>query len=594
MRPATRITRRSLVEGGPWSSAVPPLLQRIYAGRGAGDEAGARPRLAQLHPPHLLSGMDAAVTLLAEAIAQDRHIVVVGDFDCDGATACAVAVRGLILLGARHVTPAVPNRVTHGYGLSPSLVSELAALKPDLLVTVDHGIACHAGIAQARALGWQVLVTDHHLPGAALPPAHAIVNPNLAGDGFPSKALAGVGVMFYVLLALRRRLYGDHPSSESGAGADRGDQTVDLHGRVPRKSRPDLNSLLDLVAVGTIADLVPLDANNRALVAAGLRRLRAGQGCAGLRALIEVCGRRAETLSAADIGFAVAPRLNAAGRLEDMALGIACLLCDEDGPAREMAGVLHAINAERRGVQQQMTDAAEAALSKVAALDGEVPIAVCLFDADWHPGVVGLVASKMKDRVHRPVIAFAPAEPGSDALRGSARSIPGFHIRDALAAVDAQHPGLMQKFGGHAMAAGLSLERAQLPAFEAAFRAHAAATLDAALLQAELLSDGELLPHEFDRAHAEALRDGGPWGQGFAEPLFDGVFEVIDWRPIGERHRKLVLRCPQRPRPLDAIHFNGLTPEPPAPRLHIAYRLAPDDYRGGDAIQLIVEHCVPA
>ncbi len=289
---------------------------------------------------------------------------------------------------------------------------------------------------------------------------------------------------------------------------------------------------------------MPLDANNRALVAAGLRRLRAGQGCAGLRALIEVCGRRAEMLSAADVGFAVAPRLNAAGRLEDMALGIACLLCDEDGPAREMAGVLHAINAERRGVQQQMTDAAEAALSKVAALDGEVPIAVCLFDADWHPGVVGLVASKMKDRVHRPVIAFAPAEPGSDALRGSARSIPGFHIRDALAAVDAQHPGLVQKFGGHAMAAGLSLELAQLPAFEAAFRAYAAATLDAALLQAELLSDGELLPHEFDRAHAEALRDGGPWGQGFAEPLFDGVFEVIDWRPIGERHRKLVLALP--------------------------------------------------
>ncbi|TAA08974.1 single-stranded-DNA-specific exonuclease RecJ [Pseudoxanthomonas winnipegensis] len=594
MRPATRITRRSVAAGGPWSDAVPPLLQRIYAGRGALAEAQARPRLAQLHPPELLGGMDAAVALLAEAIAQDRHIVVVGDFDCDGATACAVAVRGLILLGARHVTPAVPNRVTHGYGLSPSLVSELAALKPDLLVTVDHGIACHAGIAQARALGWQVLVTDHHLPGAALPPAHAIVNPNLAGDGFPSKALAGVGVMFYVLLALRRRLYGDHPSSESRAGADREHQTAQLHDRVPQKSRPDLNSLLDLVAVGTIADLVPLDANNRALVAAGLRRLRAGQGCAGLRALIEVCGRRAETLSAADVGFAVAPRLNAAGRLEDMSLGIACLLCDEDGPAREMAGVLHAINAERRGVQQQMTDAAEAALSKVAALDGEVPIAVCLFDADWHPGVVGLVASKMKDRVHRPVIAFAPAEPGSDALRGSARSIPGFHIRDALAAVDAQHPGLVQKFGGHAMAAGLSLDLAQLPAFEAAFHAYAAATLDAALLQAELLSDGELLPHEFDRAHAEALRDGGPWGQGFAEPLFDGVFEVIDWRPIGERHRKLVLRCPQRSKPLDAIHFNGLTREPPPPRLHIAYRLAPDDYRGGDAIQLIVEHCVPA
>lgn len=569
----TRITRRTWNGPGQWPASLPPLLQRVYAARGALDESQARPRLAQLHAPELLSGMDAAVALLADAIANDRHIVVVGDFDCDGATACAVAVRGLVMLGARHVSPAVPNRVTHGYGLSPSLVSELAELKPELLVTVDHGIACHAGIAQARALGWQVLVTDHHLPGPALPPAHAIVNPNLAGDGFPSKSLAGVGVMFYVLLALRRWLR--------------------ANGALPAPE-PDLSTLLDLVAVGTVADLVPLDANNRALVSAGLRRLRAGQGCAGLRALIEVCGRRAETLSASDIGFAIAPRLNAAGRLEDMALGIACLLCDQDTPAREMAGVLHGINAERRGVQQQMTDAAELALSKVAAVDGEVPLAVCLFDADWHPGVVGLVASKMKDRVHRPVIAFAPAEPGSTALRGSARSIPGFHIRDALAAVDARHPGLMQKFGGHAMAAGLSMDLAQLPAFEAAFRSYAAGALDQAMLQAELLSDGELLPHEFDRAHADALRDGGPWGQGFAEPLFDGVFEVIDWRAVGERHLKLVLRCAQRAQPLNAIHFNGLKAEAQPAHVHIAYRLAPDDYRGGDAIQLIVEYCEPA
>ncbi|SEL05624.1 exonuclease RecJ [Pseudoxanthomonas sp. GM95] len=574
MSTSPRITRRAVPEGGAWPAAMPALLRRIYAARGALDDTQARPRLAQLHAPELLSGMDAAVAMLAEAIAQDRHIVVVGDFDCDGATACAVAVRGLVMLGARHVSPAVPNRVTHGYGLSPSLVTELAELKPELLVTVDHGIACHAGIAQARALGWQVLVTDHHLPGPALPQAHAIVNPNLAGDGFPSKSLAGVGVMFYVLLALRR--------------------TLRERGQLP-SPEPDLSTLLDLVAVGTVADLVPLDANNRALVSAGLRRLRAGQGCAGLRALIEVCGRKAETLSAADIGFAIGPRLNAAGRLEDMALGIACLLCDEDTPAREMAGVLHGINAERRGVQQQMTDEAELALSKVALDgDGDVPLAVCLFDGDWHPGVVGLVASKMKDRVHRPVIAFAPAEPGSTALRGSARSIPGFHIRDALAAVDAQHPGLMQKFGGHAMAAGLSMDLAQLPAFEAAFRSHVASVMDAALLQAELLSDGELLPHEFDRAHAEALRDGGPWGQGFAEPLFDGTFEVVDWRAVGERHLKLVLRVPGRSEHINAIHFNGLKAEAPPPHVHLAYRLAPDDYRGGDAIQLIVEHCVAA
>jgi single-stranded-DNA-specific exonuclease len=568
-----RIARRAPVACEGWPATMQPLLQRLHASRGATSPELARPRLANLLPPDGLLGMAQATALLAEAIAQDRHIVVVGDFDCDGATACALAVRGLILLGARHVSPAVPNRMVHGYGLSPALVEELAALKPDLLVTVDHGIACHAGIALAKEKGWQVLVTDHHLPGERLPAADVIVNPNQPGCSFPSKVLAGVGVMFYVLMALRRamRQAGSLPSPE-----------------------PDLTTLLDLVAVGTVADLVPLDANNRALVSAGLRRLRAGQGCAGLNALIEVCGRQAQRLTAADIGFAIGPRLNAAGRLEDMALGIACLLNDDVRSAREMAEVLHGINAERRGVQQQMTDEAEVAITRLAASEGQAPVAVCLFDADWHPGVIGLVASKMKDRLHRPVIAFAPAEPGSTILRGSARSIPGFHIRDALAAVDAQHEGLIPRFGGHAMAAGLTLALEDLPAFQAAFVAHAQQTIDASLLQHELLSDGELLAEELDITHAIALRDGGPWGQGYPEPLFDGVFDVVDWRPVGERHRKLVLRCPQRLKPLDAIHFNGLTPEPPAPRLHIAYRLAPDDYRGGDAIQLIVEHCMPA
>jgi len=489
--------------------------------------------------------------------------------DVDGATACALAVRGLRLLGAERVTPAVPNRLVHGYGLSPLLVEELAALRPDLLVTVDHGIACHAGVSAAKSKGWRVLVTDHHLPGEALPPADAIVNPNLRGDAFPSKMLAGVGVMFYALLALRKRL------REAGAFA---------HGE------PDLAALLDLVAVGTVADLVPLDANNRALVAAGLRRLRGGRGCAGLQALAEISGREAAKLSAADIGFAIAPRLNAAGRLEDMSLGIECLLCDDAARARELAEILHGINAERRGVQQQMTDQAAAALARLAGDEGDAPIAACLFDPEWHPGVVGLVASKMKDRLHRPVIAFAPAEPGSATLRGSARSIPGFHIRDALAAIDAAQPGLIGKFGGHAMAAGLSLDEAGLPAFRDAFAAHAAAVLAPEQLQAEILSDGELLPHEFDRAHAEALRDGGPWGQGFPEPLFDGEFGVADWRVVGERHLKLVLRLEGRREPLNAIHFGGWRDMPPPPRVRLAYRLAPDDYRGGQAIQLLVEH----
>jgi single-stranded-DNA-specific exonuclease len=578
-----RIVRRPDVDAGAeagvaWPDAIPPLLRRIYATRGAHTPQLARPRLGDLLPPDALQGLDAATALLQRAIAEDRHIVVVGDFDCDGATACATGVRGLRMLGARRVSHAVPNRRVHGYGLSPALVGELAALQPDLLLTVDHGIACHAGIEAARARGWQVVVSDHHLPGPRLPAADAIVNPNLPGDAFPSKSLAGVGVVFYLLLALRRRMR-DAGAFASGAFTS---------------GEPDLSVLLDLVAVGTVADLVPLDANNRTLVAAGLRRLRAGKGCAGLRALVEACGRDASRLTAADIGFAIGPRLNAAGRLEDMALGIECLLTDDPQRARELAGTLERINAERRNVQQDMTDAAEAALSRTHLGDGEPPLAPCLFEPDWHPGVVGLVASKMKERLHRPVLAFAPAEPGSATLRGSARSIPGFHIRDALAAVDSAHPGLIERFGGHAMAAGLTLAQAQLHAFEQAWQAHAAQVLDAGLLQAELLSDGELRPQEFDRFHAEVLRDGGPWGQGFPEPLFDGFFDLLDWRTVGERHLKLTLRHPDRREPLAAIQFGGWRGVPPAPRLHLAYRLAPDDYRGGQAIQLLVEHLAPA
>jgi single-stranded-DNA-specific exonuclease len=554
-----------------WPLHVPLLLQRVHAMRGAFNLEQAQPRLSQLLPPDSLGGLDAATTLLMAAIAADRHILVVGDFDCDGATACAVGVRGLRMLGARRVSHAVPNRIIHGYGLSPGLVEDLAVLQPELLVTVDHGIACHGGIAAAKARGWQVLVTDHHLPGPTLPPADAIVDPNLPGDAFPSKMLAGVGVIFYVLLALRRRMR-DADAFKDG--------------------EPDLSVLLDLVAVGTVADLVPLDANNRALVAAGLRRLRAGQGCAGLRALAEVAGRDPRTLSASDIGFGIAPRINAAGRLEDMALGIECLLSDDLSHARELASMLNQINGERRAVQQQMTDEAEAALARVT-LDGvDVPVVLCLFDPEWHPGVVGLVASKLKERHHRPAFAFAPAEPGSALLRGSARSIPGLHIRDALALIDSTHPGLIDRFGGHAMAAGLSLALDALPRFEAALHATMQRLIDPALLRAEIASDGELLPAEFTRASADALRDGGPWGQGYPEPLFDGEFDVLAWRIVGERHLKLELG--QGGRRLNAIEFGGWMGEAPAPRLRLAYRLEPDDYRGGDAVQLVVVHREPA
>ena len=552
-----------------------PLLQRLYAARGVTDATQAQPKLAQLHAPELMGSMQAAVSLLADAIAGNERILVVGDFDCDGATACAVGVRGLRMLGARDVVHAVPNRMLHGYGLSPSLVAELAPLNPGLLVTVDHGIACHAGVNAAKALGWKVLVTDHHLPGEQLPPADAIVDPNINGDAFPSKALAGVGVIFYVLMALRRHLRGQ------GAYAS-----------VPE---PDLLTLLDLVAVGTVADLVALDDNNRALVSAGLRRLRNGQGCVGLQALIEASGRDAARLSASDIGFALGPRLNAAGRLEDMALGIELLLTEDRAQAREIATTLEQINAERRAVQQLMTDDAELAVSRaVLTAEGVRPMAACLFDAQWHPGVVGLVASKMKDRLHRPVIAFAPSEPGGDSLRGSARSIPGFHIRDALALVNASHPGLIEKFGGHAMAAGLSLPHAQLAAFEQAFVEVVERTLDPLSLQQRLLTDGELLPQELDFAHAEALRLAGPWGQGFPEPLFDGHFQVARWQVLKEKHLKLSLRVPGRAEPVSAIHFSGWTGNAPANQVHIAYRLVSDDYRGGGAIQLIVEHCADA
>lgn len=575
MTEVLKIVRREAVEGGQWDEDMLPLLRRIYAARGVRSAQQAQPKLAQLHPPELLGGMQAAVQLLAAAIAAGRRILIVGDFDCDGATACAVGVRGLRLLGARDVVHAVPNRMLHGYGLSPSLVAELAALQPDLLVTVDHGIACHAGVAAAKALGWQVLVTDHHLPGEQLPAADAIVDPNLDGDAFPSKALAGVGVIFYVLMALRRHL------REAGAFAD--------------GKGPDLTPLLDLVAVGTVADLVVLDDNNRALVSAGLRRLRAGQGCVGLQALIEASGRDARRLTASDIGFALGPRLNAAGRLEDMALGIELLLTEDAAQAREIAALLEEINAERRAVQQSMTDDAERAVARVL-LDGSGgrPVAACLFDAQWHPGVVGLVASKMKDRLHRPVIAFAPAEPGAAALRGSARSIPGFHIRDALAAVDARHPGLIERFGGHAMAAGLSLPQERLDAFREAFERQVRTMLDPALLQQHLLSDGELSAAELDFRHAEALRLAGPWGQGFPEPLFDGQFEVAQWRVLKERHLKLALRLPGMAGTLNAIHFGGWTGNAPGRHVHLAYRLVGDDYRGGGAIQLIVEHCQAA
>lgn len=574
MSPAPpRLRRREVPPFAAWQDGTPPVLQRIYAARGVLQPADAELRLARLAPPEQLGQVGAAARLLADALQADRRIVVVGDFDCDGATGTAVAVRGLRMLGAREVAYRVPHRLRHGYGLTPALVEDLKAMAPDLVLTVDSGIACHAGVAAAKALGWQVVVSDHHLPGEQLPPADAIVNPNLPGDAFPSKALAGVGVVFYLLLALRRVL------REAGRLAS---------------PEPDLAMLLDLVAVGTIADLVPLDANNRLLVAAGLRRLREGRGQPGLHALADCAGRALATLSAADVAFGLGPRLNAAGRLEDMAVGIECLLADDPGRAASLARSLDAINAERRELQAQMVGQAEALAD--AALDGQggVPDLLCVHDPSWHAGVVGLVASRLKERWHRPVLAFARAEEEApDLLKGSARSIPGLHIRDLLATVDARHPGLIERYGGHAMAAGLSLRAANLPALEAALRDAASRLLTDEQRAAELWSDGELDPADFSRELADRLRLAGPWGQGFPEPSFDGEFEVLEGRPVQGRHLKLRLQPGAGGPALSAIQFGGWTGRAPTGAVRIVFQLEPDDWNGRRGVQLLVRHLEP-
>ncbi len=568
-----KITRRSIPEHGPWPANVSPVLQRIFASRGVHNPEQAELKLANLLSPDQLSGMNEAVDLLLNAIQAQKHIVIVGDFDCDGATGTAVAMRGLKMLGAEQLSYQVPHRILHGYGLSLALVEHMLEMKPEFIITVDNGIACHAGVAAAKAHGWQVLITDHHLPGEVVPPADAIVNPNLHGDDFPSKALSGVGVMFYLLLALRKRMR-------------------ELNILIPPE--PDLSSLLDLVAVGTVADLVPLDYNNRLLVSAGIKRFRKKQCHVGLRALAEISGRDISTLVASDIGFAIGPRLNAAGRLEDMSIGIECLLTDDETRAYELAAILNGINVERRGLQQQMVDDADA-LVDVATLEQQSQSAAWSFyDQSWHPGVVGLVASKLKDRLHRPVVAFAPADDGSDILRGSARSIPGFHIRDALAEVDVVNPGLIERFGGHAMAAGLSLQKENLEAFRSAFNQVAEQRLSVEILQAKCLSDGELLQHEFSRELAEDLRLAGPWGQGFPEPVFDNIFEVTEWKILGERHIKYNLRLLGTDFTLSAIHFGGYAGVEPPDRLHAAYQLELDDFRGRRDIQLLIRHSVPA
>jgi single-stranded-DNA-specific exonuclease len=573
---ARRIVRREAMSAGELPPELHPVLARIYRARQVADAAQLDRSLERLLPPTLLKGMDAAVALLEEALTADRRILIVADYDADGATSCALLVRAFAAMGATDVRYLVPNRFEYGYGLTPEIVALAAASAPALLVTVDNGISSVAGVRAARERGMKVLVTDHHLPGAELPAADAIVNPNQPGDGFPSKHLAGVGVAFYLILGLRARLRTTGWFAEHGI------------------AEPNLARLLDLVALGTVADVVPLDHNNRILVAQGIARINRGQAIEGIRALARVGGRHEGRISAADLGFVIGPRLNAAGRLDDMSLGIECLLTDDPQKAQAIAEELDRLNRERRGIERDMQQQAIRAVESLH-LEGEgLPRGLCLFDESWHQGVIGLVAARIKERLHRPVIAFAPGT-GTE-IKGSARSIPGLHIRDTLDTVAARHPGLVTKFGGHAMAAGVTLERASFDAFRAAFAEEVARQLSEDDLRGTVLSDGELTEGDLTLELAELLRQGGPWGQGFPEPVFDGLFEIAARRVVGERHLKLGLRFGPASRPIDAIAFGvAARGEPPlGPHVRAAYRLDVNEYQGKRSLQLVIEHLEPA
>nr|VFK29429.1 MAG: exonuclease RecJ [Candidatus Kentron sp. MB]VFK33676.1 MAG: exonuclease RecJ [Candidatus Kentron sp. MB]VFK76294.1 MAG: exonuclease RecJ [Candidatus Kentron sp. MB] len=551
-----------------------PVLARVYAARGITSEESLDYSLSRLMSFHTLFGIESAATLLSDAIRSGNRIVIVGDFDADGATSCAVAVRGLRLLGARAVDYLVPNRFEYGYGLTPEIVSVALEKKPDVLVTVDNGISSIEGVAMARKHGIRTLITDHHLPGATLPDAHVLVDPNLAEDEFPSKCLAGVGVIFYVLLALRSQL------RETGWFGDSG---------IPE---PNLAQLLDLVALGTVADVVPLDDNNRILVAQGLARIRDGRCQTGIKALLTIAKRNHSRAVAGDLAFAVGPRLNAAGRLTDMSLGIECLLTDHTERALELATQLDQLNHKRQDIESTMRSQALSLVDEMEPVD-TMPFGLCLYDETWHPGIIGIVASRIKEHVYRPVIAFA--KNGDHELKGSARSIPGLHIRDTLNAIATRNPESIMRFGGHAMAAGLTIPRAKLVTFRNAFDAEVRRRISPEALQSILYSDGALDDTELNLNLAEAIRAGGPWGQAFPEPVFDGQFDLLHRRTVGGSHLKLLLGSPSGDQQINAIAFNTSDDDLPEDtyRVHIAYRLDVNEYQGRRNLQLVVEHIEP-
>jgi len=556
------------------SGELHPVLRRVYVTRGVRTPADLDISLERLHPVGTLEGVSAAVDLLLKH--RTGRVLVVGDFDADGATSTALMVRALRGWGFASVDFLVPNRFEFGYGLTPEIVALAATRSPTLIVTVDNGISSTAGVAHARSQGIDVLVTDHHLAGAELPNANVIVNPNLAGSAFGSRALAGVGVAFYVMAAVRRRLDAE---------------------QLTPPGAPSVASFLDLVALGTVADVVPLDSNNRVLVAQGLKRIRAGRCVAGIRALLDLAGRRPGDLTAADLAFAVAPRLNAAGRMDDMTIGIQCLLCDDPASAQMLAARLDQLNEERRATEARMQIEALAAVSRLRDPGPHFVqrSGVCLFDEGWHQGVVGLVASRVKDRVRRPVIAFALSS--DETLRGSARSVPGIHIRDVLDAIAAREPDLISKFGGHAMAAGLTLDRSRLDRFAKAFDTEVGRWAGRSAADT-VETDGELSVQEIALETAQALRAGGPWGQAFPEPSFDGVFAIRNTRVVGDRHLKMWVEVPRTGRSFDAIAFNHIEERegfvPPEGSVQLVYRLDINEYQGERRLQLLVDHVLPA
>lgn len=571
------VQRRVLSEALSLPDSISPILQRIYSGRFLKSAEDLELGLSKLLPPSGLKGIDAATDLLVDALEKNQRFLIVSDFDADGATSCALAIKALQQFGAQHVDYIVPNRFEYGYGLTPEIVELAKTRKPDLLITVDNGISSIDGVAAAQAAGIKVLVTDHHLPARETPAAEAIVNPNQHGCDFQSKCIAGVGVIFYTMLALRTRLR---------------EQDWFVKNNL---TEPNMGDLLDLVALGTVADVVPLDRNNRILVSEGLKRIRAGRARPGIATLLRIANRNPARLKANDLGFGLGPRLNAAGRLDDMATGIECLLAEQPGEAHELAMLLDGMNQDRKQIETDMREQAFAHLAEITLSKEEMPAALSIFDPRWHQGVVGILASRVKDKYHRPVIAFADVSIGDESgeLKGSARSIPGFHIRDALDAVATNNPGLINKFGGHAMAAGLSLEKSKFELFQKAFAAEAARLLKPEQLQAILLSDGELAKEQLSMTLAHELGEAGPWGQEFPEPLFDGHFHLIGQRKVGENHLKMVLSpLDDKQQAIDAIAFNVEAQDwPPqtATEIEIAYRLDINEFRGNTTLQLMVE-----